>query len=86
MCCTSLVQPYHNRGHDLYSPLLAIELSKVGITITGTVQCNRKGLPKDVTTKKKQGTDWNCEGSSLRIHTCPFMDGQKEGPDDYNQA
>ena len=54
----TLVQPYHNRGHDLYvdrfysSPLLATELSKVGITITGTVQCNRKGLPKDVTAKK----------------------------------
>lgn len=51
--------PFHNRGFDLYvdrfysSPLLATELTKVGITVTGTVQSNRKGLPKDITAKRK---------------------------------
>ena len=28
------------------SPLLAVELGKVGITVTGTVQSNQKGLPE----------------------------------------
>lgn len=55
----TLVEPFHNRGYDLYvdrfysSPTLATELTKVGITVTGTVQANRKGLPKDITTKRK---------------------------------
>ena len=37
-----LVEPFHNKGYDLYvdrfhfSSLLATELNKVGITITGT--------------------------------------------------
>ena len=36
----TLVEPFHNKGYDLYvdrfytSPLLASELSKVGITVT----------------------------------------------------
>ena len=56
----TLVQSLHNKGHDLYvdrfysSPLLATELKEVGITVTGTVQSNRKGLPKDITTKRKE--------------------------------
>ena len=55
----TLVEPFHHRGYDLYvdrfytSPLLASELTEVGITVTGTVQSNRKGLPKDVTAKSK---------------------------------
>ena len=55
----TLVDPFSNQGYDLYvdrfynSPLLAKELTKVGITVTGTVQANRKGLPKEVTAKKK---------------------------------
>ena len=50
----------HNKGHDLYvdrfynSPLLAVELGKVGITVTGTVQSNRKGLPESCRSKKKE--------------------------------
>ena len=35
----TLVEPFHNKGYDLYvysSPLLATELNKVGITVTGT--------------------------------------------------
>ena len=55
----TLVEPFHSKGYDLYvdrfytSPLLATELQKVGITITGTVQANRRGLPKDITAKRK---------------------------------
>ena len=55
----TLVEPYHDKGYDLYldrfygSPLLATELGKVGITVTGTVQSNRKGLPKDIVQKQK---------------------------------
>ena len=56
----TLVDGLHDKGYDLYidrfysSPLLATELSKVGITITGTVQCNRKGLPQVFKDKKKE--------------------------------
>ena len=38
----TLVEPFHNKGYDLYvdrfynSPLLATEMKKVGITVTGT--------------------------------------------------
>ena len=55
----TLVEPFHNQGYDLYldhfysSPILAMQLSKVGITVTGTVQANRIGLPKDATVKQK---------------------------------
>ena len=55
----TLVEPFHNQGYDLYldrfysSPLLAVELSKVGITVTGTVQANKNGLPKEVMAKRK---------------------------------
>ena len=55
----TLVELFHNQGYDLYldrfysSPLLAMELSKVGITVTGTVQANRRGLPKEVAAKRK---------------------------------
>ena len=79
----TLVQPYHNRGHDLYvdrfysSPLLATELSKVGITITGTVQCNRKGLPKDVTTKNKEQIGTVKAARSGNILVLSWMDKRK---------
>ena len=55
-----LVKPFHNKGYDLYvdrfytSPLLASEMSKVGVTVTGTVQSNRRGMPKEVTAKRKR--------------------------------
>ena len=55
----TLVEPFHHQGYDLYldrfygSPLLSTELSKVGITITGTVQANRRGLPKEVMAKQE---------------------------------
>ena len=50
----TLVQPFHHKGYDLYvdrfysSPTLATELSNVGISVTGTVQTNRKGVPTAV--------------------------------------
>ena len=54
----TLVEPFQNKGYDLYvnqvCPLLASELTKVGITVTGTIQSNRKGMPKDVTSKSKR--------------------------------
>ena len=60
------MEPYDNQGYDLYldsfysSPLLAMELSKVGIIATSTVPANRRGLPKEVTPKWKdpRGTVW----------------------------
>ena len=56
----TLVEPFHHQGYDLYlnrfygSPLLSTELSKVGITVTGTVEANRRGLLKEVTAKRKE--------------------------------
>ena len=53
----TLVEPFQHQGYDLYldrfygSPT---ELSKVGITVTGTVQANRRGLPREVTDKRKE--------------------------------
>ena len=45
------MEQLHHKGYDLYvdryytSPVLATELTKVGITVTGTLQTNRKGVP-----------------------------------------
>ena len=56
----TLVELFHNKGYDLYvdlfytSPLLPSELTKVGITVTGTLQSNQKGMPKDITSKRKR--------------------------------
>ncbi len=56
----TLAEPLTHKGYDLYtdryytSPILADELEKVGITLTGTVQINRKGLPQEMTAKGKQ--------------------------------
>ena len=55
-----LVEVLHNKGYDLYmdryytSSVLATELSKVGITITGTIQTNRKGFPTAVKSSRKE--------------------------------
>ena len=56
----TLIEPFHHQGYDLYldrfcsSPLLSTELSKVGITVTSTVQSNRRGLPMEVSAKRKE--------------------------------
>ena len=56
----TLIEPLKHKGYDLYidryysSPVLAIELSKIGISVTGTVQSNRKGIPKAVTQGRKE--------------------------------
>ena len=48
-----------NNGHNLYtdrfysSPILAENLTKIGISCTGTVMSNKKALPKDVKNKTK---------------------------------
>ena len=63
----TLVEPFHNNGYvDRYytSPLFASWLSKVGITITGTVQSNRRGVPKEVTGKR---APWQYPSCSIRI-------------------
>ncbi len=79
----TLVQPFYNRGHDLYmdrfysSPLLATELSKVGITIIGTVQFNRKGLPKNVTAKNKEQIGIVKAARSGNILALSWMDKRK---------
>ena len=55
----SLVQPIVNSGYDIYtdrsytSPILAIELTKLGTTLTGTVMPNRKDMPLAVKSKNK---------------------------------
>ena len=55
----TLAVPFYNQGYNLYvhhfysSPLLATELSKVGIMVTGTVHSNRRRMPKEVTIRQK---------------------------------
>lgn len=57
--CT-LAEPFKDQGYDLYidrfysSPELAEELGKMGISVTGTVQTNRRGIPKAWKKKKKR--------------------------------
>ena len=56
----TLIQPLVNQGYDLYtdrfytSPILASELASVGTTMTGTVVCNRKGMPLAVRQKHRR--------------------------------
>ena len=80
----TLVEPFHNKGYDLYvdqfytSPLLASELSMVGITVTGTVQSNRRGLPKDVTAKRKKEPRGSVRAArSDKILALSWMDKRK---------
>ena len=79
----TLVQPFHDKGYDLYvdrfynSPLLATELSKVGITVTGTVQSNRKGLPKEVTTKRKEPVGTVRAARSGKMLVLSWLDKRK---------
>ena len=64
-----------NSGYDLFtdrfytSPLLADELTKIGITPTGTVMSNKKGLPTEVKSKNKmiRGTtnSYKCKNMTL---------------------
>ena len=56
----TLVNHLRDKGYDLYtdrfytSPCLADELTALGITLTGTVMSNKKGLPQEVRQKIKQ--------------------------------
>ena len=47
----TLVEPLH-KGYDLYVDRTASELLKVGITVTGMLETNRKGVPTAI----KKGT------------------------------
>ena len=55
----TLVSHLGNKGYDLYtdrfytSPALAVELERVGITLTGTSQSNKRGLPIELKQKPK---------------------------------
>ena len=80
----TLVEPFHNKGYDLYvdrfytSPLLASELMKVGITVTGTVQSNRRGMPKEVTDKRKKEPRGNIRAArSGNILALSWLDKRK---------
>ena len=79
----TLVEPFHNQGYDLYvdrfygSPLLATELSKVGITVTGTVMSNRKGLPQDITRKMKEPVGTVRAARSGQMLVLSWMDKRK---------
>ena len=80
----TLVEPFHNKGYDLYvdrfytSPLLASELMKVGITVTGAVQSNRRGMPKEVTDKRKKEPRGNIRAArSGNILALSWLDKRK---------
>ena len=79
----TLVEPFQNQGYDLYidrfysSPLLATELSKVGITVTGTVMSNRKGLPQDITRKTKEPVGTVRAARSGQMLVLSWMDKRK---------
>ena len=55
----TVLESLQHKGYDVYvdrfynSPLLALELLKLGFTVTGTVQSNRKGLPAAIRKKSK---------------------------------
>ena len=61
-----VLEQLHHKGYDLYvdryytSPMLAAELAKVGITVTGTLQTNRKGVPTAVKQGCKQSVGTVC--------------------------
>jgi hypothetical protein len=57
------------------SPLLASELTKVGITVTGTVQ---SGMPKEVTAKRKREPRGNIRAArSSNMLALSWMDKRK---------
>ena len=75
--------PFHHQGYDLYidcfysSPLLATELSKVGITVTGTVQANRRGMSKDITARRKDPRGTVCAARSGDMLALSWVDKRK---------
>ena len=80
----TLVEPFHNKGYDLYmdwfytNPLLASEMTKVGITVKGTVQSNRRGMPKEVTAKRKREPRGNIRAArSGNILALSWIDKRK---------
>ena len=83
----TLVEQLHHKGYDLYvdcyytSPTLAAELAKVGITVTGTLQTNRKGVPTAVKQGRKQPVGTVCafrsQDGSGDILVLTWMDKRK---------
>jgi hypothetical protein len=83
----TLVDKLHHKGYDLYvdryytSPTLATELTKVGITVTGTMQSNRKGTPTAAKRGRKEPVGTVCafrsEDGSGDILVLTWMDKRK---------
>ena len=63
---------------------LPLKSARLASRLQAQFSAIEKVLPKDVTAKNKEQV--GTVSSALRKHTCPFMDGQKEGPDDYYKA
>ncbi len=71
----TLCDPLSHKGYNLYTDrfsILAHKLDKVGITLTGTVQINRKGLPAAIASKKKQS-----KGTVCALMVLQWMDKKK---------
>ena len=55
----TLTEHLHNKDYDLTdwfytSPALAEELEKIGITLTGILMSNKRGLPKQIKKRNKK--------------------------------
>ena len=76
----TLVEYLKNQGHDLYtdrfytSPVLDDNLNSLGITITGTMMANKRGLPKSLK-KKDKGTVTNFRDGNIMVLS--WMDKRK---------
>ena len=79
----TLAVPFHHQLYDLcvdcfYSSLLlATKLSKVGITVTSTVQSSRRGMPKEVTARWKDPHGSVCAARSGDMLALSWIDKRK---------
>ena len=79
----TLVEYLKNQGHDLYtdrfytSPVLTNNLNPLGITITGTMMANKRGLPKTLKKKDKvaKGTITSFRDGNIMVLS--WMDKRK---------
>uniref|UniRef100_A0A1B6DUW0 PiggyBac transposable element-derived protein domain-containing protein n=1 Tax=Clastoptera arizonana TaxID=38151 RepID=A0A1B6DUW0_9HEMI len=65
----SLFMDNFYNSHDLSKDLL-----EVGTHTTGTLQCNRKNLPKDVVQKKLEKGDTICQFSEKKVMVGKWRD------------
>ena len=86
-----MFESLQQKGYDVYvdrfynSPLLALELLKLGFTVTGTVQSNCKGLPAAKRKKSKADKGIHHRISCWQTHGTG-LDGQTESPHAFYQA